>query len=107
MVFLFFHGAPINRRRRCRTTIWNVRCASRWSRCNALPSLCRIRCENWPSTDYRFAACVAFLCAFSVGALWLRLHEVNDSIVHVVEWHYLPMLGFALVGFGLEKLLKW
>ena len=60
------------------------------------------------STHYRYAASVALLCAFSVGALWLRLHEINDSIVHVVEWHYLPMLAAGAIGLALGKaLLKW
>jgi len=60
------------------------------------------------STHYRLAGSIVVLSAFSVGALWLRLHEVNDSIVHVVEWHYLPMLAFGLIGLWLGKLLlKW
>ena len=36
----------------------------------------------------RLAGGIALLCAFSVGALWLRLHEVNDSILHLFQWHY-------------------
>lgn len=60
------------------------------------------------STHYRWAGSIAILSAFSVGALWLRLQEVNDSIVHVVEWHYLPMLAFGVVGLWVGKwLLKW
>lgn len=64
--------------------------------------------RRFASTHYRWAGGVALLSAFSVGALWLRLHEVNDSIIHVVEWHYLPMLGIGLIGWWLGKaLLKW
>jgi hypothetical protein len=64
--------------------------------------------RRYASTHYRLAGSIALLCAFSVGALWLRLHEVNDSIAHVVEWHYLPMLGVGLVGLWLgHRLLKW
>jgi hypothetical protein len=64
--------------------------------------------RNFASTHYRLAGCVALLSAFSVGALWLRLHEVNDSVVHVIEWHYLPMLVIGIVGLWLGKLLlKW
>lgn len=60
------------------------------------------------STRHRWAGAIALLSAFSVGALWLRLHELNDSILHVVEWHYLPMLGIGLVGWWLGRsLLKW
>lgn len=64
--------------------------------------------RKFASTHYRLAGCIALLSAFSIGALWLRLHEVNDSIVHVVEWHYLPMLGVGAIGLWLGKvLLKW
>jgi hypothetical protein len=60
------------------------------------------------STHYRLAGSIALLSAFSVGALWLRLHEVNDSILHLIQWHYLPMLGCGLIGLWLGKLLlKW
>ncbi len=64
--------------------------------------------RRFASTHYRLAGSIALLSAFSVGALWLRLHEVNDSIAHVVEWHYLPMLGVAAAGWWLgNKVLKW
>jgi hypothetical protein len=64
--------------------------------------------RKFASTHYRLAGSVALLSAFSVGALWLRLHEVNDSILHVVEWHYLPMLAIGVLGLWLGKvLLKW
>ncbi len=60
------------------------------------------------STHQGMAGCVAMLAAFSVGALWIRLYEQNDSILHVIEWHYLPMLGFAAIGVWLGKrVLKW
>jgi hypothetical protein len=60
------------------------------------------------STHSRWAGSIALLSAFSVGALWLRLHESNDSIIHVIQWHYLPMLGIGLIGWWLGKtLLKW
>lgn len=64
--------------------------------------------RQFASTHLRLAGTVAVLFAFSTGALWLRLHEVNDSITHVVEWHYLPMLAVGLLGLWLGKLLlKW
>lgn len=60
------------------------------------------------STHPRLAGSVALLSAFSVGALWLRLHEANDSIAHVIEWHYLPMLIVGLLGWWLGRVaLKW
>jgi len=64
--------------------------------------------RKYASTHYRLAGSVALLSAFSVGAMWLRLHEVNDSIAHVIEWHYLPMLAIGLIGLWLGRVvLKW
>ena len=64
--------------------------------------------RRFASTHQRLAGSAAAIAAFSVGALWLRLYEQNDSILHVIAWHYLPMLGFAAVGVWLGKrLLKW
>ena len=60
------------------------------------------------STHFLLAGGIALLSALSIGALWLRLHETNDSIAHVMEWHYLPMIVFGIVGMWLGKiLLKW
>lgn len=64
--------------------------------------------RKFASTHQRMGACTAMLAAFSMGALWLRLYEPNDSILHVIEWHYLPMLLFTAVGVWLGKrVLKW
>ena len=64
--------------------------------------------RKFASTHYHWAGTIALLFAFSVGALWLRLHEVNNSIIHVLEWHYLPMIVFGIVGWWLgKKILKW
>jgi hypothetical protein len=64
--------------------------------------------RRFASTHYHWAGAIALIFAFSIGALWLRLHEINDSIMHVIEWHYLPMIGFGIVGLWLGKvILKW
>jgi len=64
--------------------------------------------RQYASTHHRLAGSIALLSSFSVGALWLRLHELNDSVIHLIQWHYLPMLGIGLLGIGLGKvLLKW
>ncbi len=64
--------------------------------------------RKYASTNYKLAGSVSLLSAFSLGALWLRLHEYTDSIIHVFEWHYLPMLVIGIVGLWLgKKLLKW
>lgn len=64
--------------------------------------------RKFASTHYRIAGSIALLYAFSIGALWLRLQEQNDSIMHVIDWHYIPMVGFGIIGLWLgKKLLKW
>lgn len=64
--------------------------------------------RRYASTHPRLSGMVAVLFAFATGALWLRLHEQTDSIVHVVEWHYLPMIAVAALGWWLGRvLLKW
>lgn len=64
--------------------------------------------RQFASTHLRMSGIVAVLFAFSTGALWLRLHEQTDSIIHLVEWHYLPMIAVAALGWGLgKKILKW
>ena len=60
------------------------------------------------STHPYLAGSIALLSAFSIGALSLRLSEQTDSILHVMQWHYLPMIAVGLIGLGLGKLLlKW
>jgi hypothetical protein len=64
--------------------------------------------RKFASTHYHLAGCCALLFAFSIGAIWLRLYEVNNSIMHVIEWHYLPMIAFGIIGLWLGKvMLKW
>lgn len=60
------------------------------------------------STKAQWAGTTAVLGAFGVAALWLRLHEVNDSVAHVVAWHYLPMLAAAFLGYRAgRRFLSW
>lgn len=60
------------------------------------------------STQPAFAGSVVVLSAFSLGALMLRISEPNDSIMHFIVFHYLPMLAAAYVGVVLgRKLLRW
>ncbi|MBK9160067.1 MAG: DUF1109 domain-containing protein [Nitrosomonadales bacterium] len=64
--------------------------------------------RGYASTHPHWAGSIALLAAFSVGAIWLRLYEINDSIIHVIQWHYLPMLGVAFFGWIAGKyVLKW
>jgi hypothetical protein len=60
------------------------------------------------STHYYLAGGIALLAATSIGCLTLRLSEDTDSILHLIKWHYLPMIGFSFLGIRLgRKLLKW
>ncbi|WP_223247310.1 DUF1109 domain-containing protein [Sulfuriferula sp. AH1] len=60
------------------------------------------------STHRRSAGVVVMLAAFSIGAITLRLSEQTNSIMHVIEWHYVPMIVVALLGVWLGKvLLRW
>jgi hypothetical protein len=64
--------------------------------------------RKFASTHHCWAGGIALLAAFSVGALWLRLYEQTDSIMHVIEWHYLPMIFIGLAGMWLgRRILKW
>jgi hypothetical protein len=64
--------------------------------------------RKFASTHLHLSGVVAVLFAFSTGALWLRLHEQTDSIIHLIDWHYLPTIGVAAVGWWLgNKVLKW
>lgn len=48
------------------------------------------------------------LAASAIGCLTLRLSEANDSLMHMVSWHYVPTLLFAALGALIGKwLLKW
>ncbi len=64
--------------------------------------------RKFASTHRYWSGSIAVLFAFSIGAIWLRLYEVNDSIMHVIQWHYLPMMFVGLIGMWLGKVaLKW
>lgn len=64
--------------------------------------------RQFASTHLRLSGLAAVLFAFSTGALWLRLHEQTNSVIHLIEWHYLPMLAIGLAGLWLGKvILKW
>lgn len=50
----------------------------------------------------------AVLAATGIGCLTLRIAEANDSLMHLVTWHYLPTFIFASLGAIAAKwLLKW
>ncbi|MGB9094574.1 MAG: NrsF family protein [Gallionella sp.] len=48
------------------------------------------------------------LVSFSSCTIWIMLDQINNSIMHVIEWHYLPMIAFGIAGLWLgKKVLKW
>ncbi len=54
------------------------------------------------------AGAFAVLIASSIGCLVLRLSETNDSLIHLMQWHYLPTVLFAVFGAIIGRLLlKW
>jgi hypothetical protein len=54
------------------------------------------------------AGSFAVLAATAIGCLTLRLAEANDSMMHLVSWHYLPTLLFTILGAFIGRyLLKW
>jgi hypothetical protein len=54
------------------------------------------------------AGALAVLAAFSIGALLVRLEEQTNSIIHVIVWHYAPMLALCALGLWLgKKLFRW
>jgi len=60
------------------------------------------------SVHPRAAGAYAVLAAAGIGCLMLRLSEANDSLAHLITWHYLPTLLFAALGAAIGKwLLKW
>lgn len=64
--------------------------------------------RNMAPTQRGKAGAMAMLSAFGIGALTLRLCEETDSIAHLVQWHYAPMLAVNFIGIVLgKKILKW
>lgn len=89
--------------------VHNLECSSTIAALALLPAAWMFfSMRQLASTHRRSAGMVVMLSAFSIGAITLRLSEQTNSIMHVIEWHYLPMIGIALVGAWLGKgLLKW
>lgn len=54
------------------------------------------------------AGALAVISAATVGALTLRLSEAVDAIPHLLMWHYIPSILFALIGAWIGRsLLRW
>ena len=67
-----------------------------------------IHIRKMASTHSMLVGGVALLAASGIGCLALRLSEETDSVAHLLQWHYLPMLAFSAFGLWLgKKFLKW
>lgn len=75
----------------------------------ALPALFMLYLLRKQASIHRgLAGAVALVASASLGCFAIRLSEQTDSMSHLLQWHYLPMLGFAGLGVLLgSKLLKW
>jgi hypothetical protein len=60
------------------------------------------------STHYHLAGGLALLAAAGIGGFILRLCEKTDAIIHIIQWHYLPLIGAVAAGLWLgRKFIKW
>ena len=89
--------------------VHNLKCTASIALLALLPAAWMFYTMRGIATTHPYAAgSVALLSAFSIGALSLRLNETTDSILHVIQWHYVPMLGVAMLGLWLgRRILKW
>jgi hypothetical protein len=74
-----------------------------------LPGACLLyMLRKLAGVHYYVSGAIALIAASSVGCITLRLSEKTDSMHHLVEWHYMPMIGFGIIGVLLGRnLLKW
>jgi hypothetical protein len=57
------------------------------------------------TSNPKMAGFLSVITASSIGCLTLRLAEDNDSLTHLLAWHYLPTVVFALLGAAIGKTL--
>lgn len=81
-------------------------CISLFSVLPACVLFCFLRRQA--TTHIYAAGAVALMAAFALGALALRLSEPTDSMMHLLRWHYIPMLASSVVGLVMGRIiLKW
>jgi hypothetical protein len=60
------------------------------------------------STHYYLLGGSMMLAAGSFGCLLLRLIEPANSMLHLITWHYLPLVAFSMIGLWIgRKVFKW
>ncbi len=81
-------------------------CISLFSLVPAMGLMAYLRTQA--STHYFTSGAVALVNAFSIGCLALRMVEPTDSALHLIQWHYLPMIASAIIGLAAGRIvLKW
>jgi hypothetical protein len=59
-------------------------------------------------TQSNWAALTASIAAACLSYLAVRFMEANDNIIHLIQWHYLPMLLIIILSLVIgRKILKW
>lgn len=89
--------------------VHSFQCTLAIFQCSVLPGLAiLLTMRRLASTHAKSAGAMACITAFCAGAIWLRLCEQNNSISHVVIYHYLPMIMVLWLGTLLgQRFLKW
>jgi len=87
----------------------NIECTQFIALAAVIPSaIIFILLRKGASTHLYIAGAYAILASSSIGCLMLRLSEQNDSLLHLVSWHYIPTLLLATVGaYFCQIFLKW
>ncbi|MFZ4763086.1 MAG: NrsF family protein [Alphaproteobacteria bacterium] len=89
--------------------VHKMECALCIAAVSALPSALLVGVlRRGASVKPNFSAFHSVIAATCVGCLSLRLAEANDSIPHLLLWHYVPTFLFAAIGGVLgKKLFAW
>jgi hypothetical protein len=77
--------------------------------CSILPAITILyTLRRYATTHYYLCGGIAMLAATSLGCLVLRLSEQTDSIMHLITWHYVPLMVCSMFGVWIgKKCLKW
>jgi hypothetical protein len=60
------------------------------------------------TTHIYMAGALAMVASTALGNLAFRFVEANDDMTHIVNWHFIPVVGFSFIGVLLgRKFLKW
>lgn len=60
------------------------------------------------TTHYYAAGAVSMLAASSLGAMTFAFCEPVDTVEHLIGWHYLPLIGFMILGLMIgRRFLRW